>query len=168
MLLIPFPPPGGLVREAMTVLGVVRSGDPELIEQLGDLEDLPRPWEPDTCSGPLLQQLWLWCDQVAAWINHEYVWRPAGMIPSCWPAHPHLARELPALACQRQAAMDAIDVSTLEEWHRYTLPTFLDRMSGRLGDSSCRDGRHMDWPAAPRYAAHVDPEASARRRAWFA
>jgi hypothetical protein len=72
------------------------------------------------------------------------------MIPACWLQHPHLAQELPALACQRLAAQDSYDVAALEEWNRYTLPTFLDRMSGRLGESTCRDGRHMDWPGAAR------------------
>jgi len=161
MILNPFPPPGALVQEALNVLAVVRSGDAELIAELGDLQALPRPWDPDTCTEPVLlgQQLWAWCEQVVTWINHEYMWRPAGMIPSCWPAHPHLARELPPLACQYLAAQDALDPAPLEEWHRYTLPCFLDRAGGRLGESSCRDGRHIDWPAASRYAAHTSPEA---------
>jgi hypothetical protein len=162
-----FPVPGPLVREALGVIAIVRSGDEELIEQLGDLEELPRPWEPDTCSGPLLAQVWLWCDQVVQWINHEYAWRPTTMIPSCWPAHPHLTRELPALACQRHAAREALDVTGLEEWHRYTLPTFIDRMIGRLGESTCRDGRHIEWPAGPRHAAYTDPNASRLRRENF-
>jgi hypothetical protein len=167
MIAAAFPVPGPLVREALMVLAVVRSGDQEIIEKLGDLGDLPRPWEPDTCSDPLRRQLWRWCEQVTIWVNHEYAWRPTGMIPACWPAHPHLARELPAPACQRLAAQEAIDVSALEEWHRYTLPTFLDRMSGRLGEGSCRDGKHVEWPAAARHAAHVDTDATDLRRRVF-
>jgi hypothetical protein len=167
MIVEPFPMPGPLVREALSILAVIRSGDQEIIEHLGDLQDLPRPWEPETCPPPLLAELWPWCERVVIWINHEYTWRPNTMIPACWPSHAHLARELPALACQRFAAQEAFDTSALEEWHRYTLPTFLDRMNGRLGDSRCRDGRHIQWPAAARHGAHIDAGAFAVRHAAF-
>ena len=54
---------------------------------------------PASCDDELRIHLWRWSDQVAAWIDRDCVWRPTGMIPGCWPRHPHLANELPALAC---------------------------------------------------------------------
>ena len=163
----PFPTPGPQIREALAILDIVVGGDPETIAMLGDLEDLPRPWDPSTCPARLRLQIWSWCAQVASWINSQYIWRPAAMIPACWPAHTHLAIELPALACQRLAAQEAFDVSALEEWQRYTLPTFLDRMNGRLGESGCKDGRHVDWPGAARHVTHVREDEARRRLDWF-
>ena len=44
----------------------------------------------------------------------------------------------------------------MEEWNRYAFPMFSDRMTERLGESTCRTGRHQDWPAESRYAAFLD------------
>jgi hypothetical protein len=90
------------------------------------------------------------------------------MIPGCWPEHPHLAQEIPVLACQRAAAEAAYTPDLLEEWHRYTLTTFLDRAVSRLGESSCRTGKHIDWPAGPRFDAHTSDEARTDRYRRFA
>ena len=162
-----FPRPPAPIREALHTLAVLRSGDKEQIEQLGDVTDAPRPWHPASCDEELRIHLWHWSDQVAAWINRDYVWRPTGMIPGCWPRHPHLANELPGLACQRLTAEGAYGPELLEEWHRYTLPMFLDRGAARTGDGGCRSGKHTDWPAASRYDADTDPAAAAERQQQF-
>ena len=81
------------------------------------------------------------------------------MIPSCWPRHPRIAQELPALTCLRYAADLAYGPEVLEDWHRYALPTFAQRMAGRLGESNCRNGKHTDWPAKPRHQAQTTAEA---------
>ena len=78
------------------------------------------------------------------------------MIPACWPAHPHIARELAVLAVLRWNAEQAEDPAPIEVWHRDTYPGFCHRMTQRLGESTCRAGRHIDWPAAPRHAAYLD------------
>ena len=95
-----FPPPGPLVRHAYGELDLARSGTDEQKRALGKLSMLPRPWDPPSCPPALRTQLWAWLDQVADWINGQYVWAPDRFIPSCWPAHPPIAREqavIPAL-----------------------------------------------------------------------
>jgi hypothetical protein len=49
-------------------------------------------------------------------------------------------------------------------WHRYVLPMFLERMQGRLGESTCRTGKHVDWPAEGRIVAHSSQEAVEERQ----
>jgi hypothetical protein len=149
-----FPAPPGSVVHAIDQLAIVRRGDPEEIAAAGDLFDLPRPWDPATCPSRLREAVWEWCDAVADWINHDYSWRPAQMIPACWPRHSHIARELPILACQRWAAEQALGYELIDDWHRYTLPLFLERMIARLGESTCRTGKHADWPAESRHATY--------------
>ena len=147
-----FPEPPPRVTQALHHLQIVRAGDADRITALGlDLEPLPRPWEPATCDRRLRRQIWEWCDSVVAWINSDYVWRPTATIPACWPQHPHLTHELPLLASLRWHAEDAITPGPLEEWHRIILPSFLDRMTQRLEQSSClTTGVHQDWPARTR------------------
>ena len=161
-----FPAPPSQVRQALISLAIVRSGDTDAIAELGDIHDLPRPWDPASCPPPIRQQLWLWCDDVVAWINHQYSWRTASLIPGCWPRHPHIAHELPVLACLRDSA-ESTGPELLEEWHRHTLPLFTDRLTARLGESTCRVGKHQDWPAAARYHAANDPQAVTERQNLF-
>jgi hypothetical protein len=163
VILTPFPPPPPVIEETLTVLEILRSGDEQAIAELGDVTDLPRPWDPPTCPPEIRDPLWHWLDDVAAWINREYAWRPAQMIPPCWPAHPHLARELPVLACLRMAAGRAVTADLMEDWHRYALPYFLERMVSRLEGSSCRNGQHSDWPSAARHD-HYTGEGPATER----
>ena len=161
-----FPPPPGQVRQALVTLAIVRGGDPEAIVELGDTRDLPRPWDPASCPAELRQQLWLWCDDVAGWVNQQYSWKTTSLIPGCWPRHPHIANELAVLACLRDAA-DSTGPELLEEWHRHTLPLFTDRLAARLGESTCRVGKHQDWPAAARYDAATGTQAVTERHDLF-
>ena len=36
---------------------------------------------------------------------------------------------------------------------------FLERMQGRLGESACRTGKHVDWPAEGRVVAYNAADA---------
>jgi hypothetical protein len=162
-LLLPFPAPPAVVGEALTDLAIVRGGDEDEIAQLGDLAKLPRPWDPATCPDEIRQDLWEWLDSVAEWLNHEYGWRTASLIPPCWPQHPRLIRELAVLACLRASAADAITADPLEDWHRYALPGFIDRMNAALGEGGCRNGKHNDWPAAGRFDAYTSDAAATDR-----
>ena len=73
---------------------------PESEVDLRALAQLPRPWDPATCTGRLREELWAWLDQVAIWINEQHLWNVARPgIPECWPAHPHLVHDLAVLAC---------------------------------------------------------------------
>jgi hypothetical protein len=159
----PFPTPPGSVLRALELLQIARRNDPDEMAEAGDLINLPRPWDPATCPAELREAVWEWCDSVAAWINHEYVWRPPQMIPACWPHHPHIARELAVLAVLRWNAEESTIPEGIEEWHRYALPMFCDRMTNRLGES-CRTSKHTEWPAESRYAAFVGEENSRERQ----
>lgn len=164
MILAPFPqPPGGMLT-ALEHLQVLRRGDPAEMAAAGDLTDLARPWDPASCPAGLREAVWNWCDKVAGWLNHEYAWRPAQMIPPCWPHHPHIARELAVLAFCRWAAEESTGPEAVEEWHRYAYPMFCDRMTSRLGESTCRTGTHIDWPAAGRHATFTGPPATEDRQ----
>ena len=167
IIVTPFPPPPTAIRHTLNTLSVLNSGNKEAIAELGDTEDVPRPWDPASCDDPLRQNLWTWIDDVVAWINHEYAWRSIGLIPSCWPEHPHIAREIPVLACLRVAADDALTPELAEEWHRITLPQFMDRMASRLGESTCRNDKHAPWPAAGRYETFLSDTTATERHDRF-
>jgi hypothetical protein len=161
----PCPPPPPAVILALSRLRALRNDDPAAVAALSPADDLARPWEPSTCTPRLREQIWSWCDAVAAWINHDYAWRPDHLIPACWPAHPHIAHELPVLACLRVDADAALDADALEAWHRDALPHFLDRLAARLGAAGCRTGTHTGWPAAARDGAyHGEAAVTDRQR----
>jgi hypothetical protein len=167
-MVLPFPAPPGPIQQILTDLAILKSGDANAIADIGDVQNLPRPWDPSSCGAEIRQHLWGWCDQVVSWLNHEYTWRPASMIPRCWPAHPHIARELPLLACQRIAADASTSFDAADVWHRQTFPLFLERLTDRLGESSCRNDKHIDWPAASRYHTAVAEDAVTQRGQAFA
>ncbi|QLQ16338.1 MAG: hypothetical protein HZY73_12510 [Micropruina sp.] len=85
----------------------------------------------------------------------------AGLIPPCWPLHPHLVHEIAVLADQRRRASLDLTSSALEEWHRYGLPTFLDRLKGRTRNLC--DDRHSPWPAKGRHDRHISQAAVTTR-----
>lgn len=161
-LVRPFPPPPRLVSHALD-----RLADPDAATRdPAGWRVLDRPWDPAGCSPQLRARLWPWLDDVAAWLNHDYAWQTVHTIPGCWPAHPHLVHELAVLACLRAAAADAPGPQPLEDWHRYALPGFCQRMTDRLGPG-CPPGRHTDWPARSWYAQFTDPPALALRHRQF-
>lgn len=130
------------------------NGDAETRRRLGNPALLPRPWIPASCTERRLRaELWRWLDDVVTWLNEQYVWDPStGMIPSCWPQHPHLVNEIAVLADQRRRAALDLTSSSLEEWHRYCLPNFVDRLQRRMR-TGC-DEKHTSWPAKPRHDRH--------------
>ena len=162
-----FPAPPSVLQQVLNTLATLRGGDKAAIEQVGDATALCRPWIVSTVPAEFRGDLWGWCDEVAGWLNSGYAWRPVNLIPACWPRHPHLAHELPVLACLRAAAEGATGPELLEDWHRQSLPKFFERLAVRLGESTCRTGQHQDWPAASRYAAYTSDEAVADRRELF-
>ncbi len=168
MIVLPFPAPPATVEDALRVVAVLTRGSAQEQAALAGTGAPQLPWDPGTCSDEVLRaDLWCWCELVAVWLNREHAWRPQQMIPLCWPRHPHIARELPLLAVLRWQAQTTLDPQLLEDWQRYALPGFSSRMFERLGDSTCRAGRHQDWPGASRHAAHTDPAASRDRHQLF-
>lgn len=145
-------------------LYLAANGTDEERRKLGNPAHLPRPWDPPTCTNPDLRaELWAWLEDVVTWLNHDYVWdHTAGLIPPCWPLHPHLVHEIAVLADQRRRASLDLTSSALEEWHRYGLPTFLDRLKGRARNLC--DDRHSPWPAKGRHDRHVSQAAVTTRQ----
>lgn len=161
-----FPTPGALLGTAYRDLYLAAEGSDNQKATIGDPSRLPKPWDPPTCRNPRLRaELWEWLDRVVLWLNQEYVWDPGGIIPPCWPQHPHLVHELAVLADQRRRVGIALDSNGLEEWHRYTLPGFLDRMRARL-KAHC-DQDHQPWPARGRLARYADTGNADRRQDAF-
>jgi hypothetical protein len=64
-----------------------------------------------------------------------------------------LVQEVAVLADQRRRAGHAFTSDALEEWHRYNLPAFTERMMARLRNH-CEDG-HQPWPANGRYTRYM-------------
>ncbi len=155
LLVAPFPAPGPALTQTFTDLAVAANGSPEQRAKLGDLETLPRPWDPASLTRPLLRrELWTWLEAVVAWLNTQYAWETTETIPPCWPAHPHLVHEIAVLADQRRLAGLALSSDALEDWHRYALPSFTDRMRTRTR-GGCQEG-HQPWPARSRQLRYVE------------
>jgi hypothetical protein len=166
-MVVPFPRSGRLVEHAYRELHLAATGTEEQVKALGDLRLLPRPWDPATCLHPELHaQVWQWLEHVVVWLNGEYVWDVAAMVPPCWPRHPHLVHEIAVLADQRRRAGLAISSDDLEEWHRYALPAFVDRTRTRLR-STCEDKDHQPWPAVGRHTRHTAADATRAREAAY-
>jgi len=159
------PPAPPLVRIAGRKLMIARAGTKEERESLGPLELLPRPWLPHTCHPSLLRVLLRWLDEVAGWLNHDYTWKLARPIPDCWPEHPHILHELAALAWLRLIAEQALDPGPLEDWQRYALPSFYNRLAERLGNGCAT--KHDPWPGTPRHAGYSAPDAVHARQEAF-
>ncbi|PRZ34815.1 hypothetical protein CLV47_12347 [Antricoccus suffuscus] len=160
-----FPEPPKDVRYIMLLLDQAKSPDPEEQEQaeIGaddafscKVVDLPRPWDPAELPPQVRQEYWLWLDDVALWVNHTYGWRPAEQVPACWPQHPWLVTELATLAMARWVAFRDASPMPAEEWHQWSMPRFVDRLTQRMGTESatqCTKGRHAPWPGESRAMA---------------
>jgi hypothetical protein len=128
VLIQPFPQPGRLVQLAYRELDLATRRQQDHLLPLRDLANVPRPWDLGTCETPQLRkEVWSWLEAIVTWLNHEYVWDVADVIPPCWPQHPHLVHEIAVLADQRHRAGQALTGEALEEWHRYSLPSFTER-----------------------------------------
>lgn len=164
----PFPRPGRRVEHAYAELKLVAAGSLQQQDALGDTRLLARPWDPATCVDPdLRRELWDWLERVVIWLNREYTWDPEAMIPACWPRHPHIVHELAVLADLRRRAGLALTADALEEWHRYSLPSFSEGVRQRMRQG-CQDGGHQAWPAQGRHARHMADQATQARTHAFA
>ncbi len=161
-----FPAPPRHMRASIDQLKA-SEGWTERERAVTDPRTVDRPWDPASLPPKARRRLWPWLDDVAAWVNHEYGWQTARVIPACWPRHPHLIHELAVLACLRVIAADATGPQPLEEWHRYVLPGFCERMAERIGPVGCPPGRHTDWPARSRYREFTSVEALDTRNRLF-
>ncbi len=160
----PFPAPSPVIHATLDELRLAAVSPPESENGLRRLAMLPRPWDPPTCPPELRQLVYTWLDHVVAWINEEHTWRVERLIPICWMQHPHIVHELATVASLRWEAEYAVTAAVLEEWHRYTLPMFLDRIVQRIGVTGCPPGRHQPSPGDARNALYRGAEDSSARR----
>ncbi len=167
LLAQPFPlPHTPKLTAAYDDLHAAASGD---TNRIGDPAKLARPWDPPSCRDPALrEELWVWLDKVVDWFNTEYVWDHTGgaIIPACWPLHPHLVHEIASLADQRRRAGIDLTSNSLEEWHRYTVPDFTERLKTRT--RTLCDEEHKPWPARSRHNRDTSTAAKQARQAAFA
>ena len=164
LMVQPFPEPGKSIKTAMEQLQHATIEPPADEAALRELAQMPRPWAPGSCTGQMRAELWTWLDRVAMWVNEEHLWsvsRPG--IPECWPAHPHIVHDLAVLACSRYYTSFAVTPAVLEDWHRYGLPGFLERLRDRLGDG-CQPGKHQPRPRQERDETHAAAPVRAGRK----
>lgn len=141
----------------------------EILATLGDPTTMPRPWDPARCPPSIRRELWRWYEDAVIWLNHGYGWSLTRTIPACWPEHPHLGHEIPVLITLRWQAAIAMTPAALEDWHRWSLPMFLTRLTEQIGTNGCPPGRHQHWPAEQRHQTHThDPARTMRHRAYAA
>ncbi|SDS99689.1 hypothetical protein SAMN04488543_2806 [Friedmanniella luteola] len=165
-MVLPFPRPGRLIQDAYQDLEVAANSSLQRLSTFSGLDDLPRPWDPARCTDRDLRlELWAWLDAVVSWHNHQQVWDAHATIPACWPHHPHLVHQIAVLADQRHHAGQALTSDLLEDWHRYTLPAFTDRMNNQLREH-CADS-HQPWPAQGRHSRYQAESSRAERQGRF-
>lgn len=162
-----FPAPGMQVRLAYRDINLALNGNDEQKEEVGPYYSLPKPWIPSTCtSADLRFDLWRWLGEVVGWLNREYTWEVSSLIPGCWAEHPHIVNELAVVADQRRRCEIAETSMPMEEWHRYTLPSFIARMKERTRNQ-CED-QHQSWPGRNRYFHYLSHEQGEQREERYA
>lgn len=112
--------------------------------------------------------MYLWLDDVVAWINEQHTWRTNRIVPHCWSEHPHLVHELSIVACLRWEAGLDLTPDAIHEWQRRTLPETLLRIVDVLGDGGCPPGRHQASPGESRHALYRNRGQVAERQARIA
>ena len=143
---------------------------PESASELRKLAMLPRPWEPPTCPSELRRLMYTWLDEVTAWINEEHTrWGSTASSPAAGSTirtsfTNSRTHELTTASCLRWEAEYAVSAAVLEEWHRYTLPMFLERIQQRIGSTSCPPGSHQPNPGDSRNGLYRGQSQSAGRR----
>jgi hypothetical protein len=163
-LAVVFPTPPGIVASALDELRLAATIPPETENELRRVTMLPRPWDPPSYPPELRRNVYGWLDDVAGWINEEHTWRTDRIVPICWDLHPHIVHELATVASLRWEAGFALTPAALEEWHRFTLPMFLERIAQRIGETGCPPGRHQPSPGAGRNSIYREGDEPARRR----
>ncbi|OCL30868.1 hypothetical protein BCR15_10350 [Tessaracoccus lapidicaptus] len=161
----PFPDPSERMLAAYVNLAYLARGGTDAEAIMANGEILPRPWDLTTIADPHLRSdTWQWLDAFVIWLNTQHAWYSADHTPPCWPEHPGLVRELSTLAALRYQAGEALSPIPLEEWHRYALPSYLDRTADER--RAC-DEKHQPWPGRAAHTRHTSDDAAARRLRLF-
>lgn len=160
----PFPAPGRELEDAIDPLRRAAATLPLTEIEARSVAGMPRPWDPPSCPPELRRLIYVWLDEVVAWLNEDYTWRVESVVPMCWVDHPHIVHELATVACLRWETTFAVTPLLLEEWHRATLPGFLDRIAQRVGTTGCPPGRHQPHPGGGRNLLYREEPANGERR----
>ena len=164
LMAAPFPEPPGVIARLLDELRLAAAATDETEHESRRVATIARPWDPPSCPPEIRRNVYLWLDDVVAWINEDHTWRTDRVVPICWDLHPHLVHELGTVACLRLEATFARTPAALEEWHRFTLPAFLGRVVDRIGETGCPPGRHQQNPGVGRNAIYRGRDETARRR----
>ena len=128
------------------------------------------PWSWDSLDEDLFDSLSVVLVDFVCDYNNTFVVKPGQLIPSCWPAHPGLAREIAALYATWITAFHQTKATPPDAayWYDRTLPGFQDRITMWLGrdPDACRAGQHPDnWnDVAAKIGAHNDRSANTLER----
>jgi hypothetical protein len=87
--------------------------------------------------------------------------------PAVLAQHPHIAHELPVLAVLRLAAESSTGPNYSRNGTGTPCPASWAGMHTRLGESSCRTGKHVDWPARSRHLSYHAEDAVDDRQTLF-
>lgn len=143
--LIPFPEPTDALQLAMVDLALVGRGGQSAANILATGEILPRIWDITTIHDPVLrEETWVWLAAFVQWLNSQHAWFSSDLTPPCWKLHPGLVHQIGTLAAARYFAGEATEPAQMEDWHRYGLPTYLERT--RAQRHGCEE-KHQPWPA---------------------
>ena len=158
--LLPFPDPTERMEAALLDLALLSRGGESAAHVMATGEIVPRLWDITTiCDPVLLEETWEWLRAFVYWLNSQHAWFSSDLTPSCWEQHPSLVHQLGSLAASRYFAGEATDAAAIEEWHRYALPTFLERT--REQRHGCEE-RHMPWPARAAHQRAMSTAAGVR------
>lgn len=158
LVVLPFPTPGPQLRHLYLHYNLLANGTEAEQKKLRERGINARPWDPATLGTSAQRlELWRWLEDVVAWFNHEYAWDTNQVIPECWPEHPHLVHEIASLADERYRASLSYSGGFLAEWHRISVPMFLNRMRDTIR-GHCEQ-RHQAWPARARFARHASQQS---------
>ena len=160
----PFPAPPGVIATLLDELRLAAAATDETEHESRRVAGLPRPWDPASCPPDVRRYVYVWLDGVVAWVNEDHTWRTDRLIPTCWDLHPHIVHELATVACLRWETRFARTPTPLEDWHRYSLPALLNRITERIGETGCPPGRHQPSPGTARHAAYRSDSEVSRRR----
>ena len=100
----PFPEPPGVIARLLDELRLAAAATDETEHESRRVAMLSRPWDPPSCPPEIRRNVYLWLDDVVAWINEDHTWRTDRVVPICWDLHPHLVHELATVACLRWEA----------------------------------------------------------------
>ncbi len=94
LMAAPFPEPPGVIARLLDELRLAAAATDETEHESRRVAMLSRPWDPPSCPPEIRRNVYLWLDDVVAWINEDHTWRTDRVVPICWDLHPHIVHEL--------------------------------------------------------------------------